>query len=181
MLSDREFVDGFVAHEADLLRFIGSVLPKSIRSQVDAEDILQQTCSDAWRSRQQFRGRNLVAWLKRVARRNVIDATRLSHAQKRRGDINARRIAGSNGRSSQRLDVAGNVRTPSSEVASLELSDQLIMCLNRLPARYRKVITMRYLDCLPVRHVAGSLGITEPATYMLTKRALAELRKLVVT
>ena len=178
MLSEKDFSDAFDRHQNQLLRYIASVLPKNIQRQVDAEDILQQTCGDAWKNREQFRSGNLLAWLKKVARRNVIDATRMTNTQKRRGDIYARRIATGHGASSSCLDVAGPQRTPSSEVAAQETNEQLQVCLDRLPARYRDILRMRYIEGMPVKAVAAALGTTEANTYMISSRALAELRKV---
>jgi RNA polymerase sigma-70 factor, ECF subfamily len=55
---------------------------------------------------------------------------------------------------------------------------QVLGCLAELQPLHRAVLILRYVDALPVREVAATIGREVPATNSLLARARAELRRL---
>jgi RNA polymerase sigma-70 factor (ECF subfamily) len=57
-------------------------------------------------------------------------------------------------------------------------SDEILAAIRKLSARHRALIALRFGADLDYRHIGQSLGITEAAALMATRRALARLRGL---
>ncbi len=117
-----------------------------------AEELTQQTFTEAIRHRRQFAGRSdPVTWLIAIGRRKLVDHYRRAGADQRR----AVRL------SEQPLNPGSPSET---RMAVLE-------ALAQLAPDQRLALTYRYLDQLPVREIAEVLGRTESATESLLSRA----------
>ena len=67
--------------------------------------------------------------------------------------------------------------SPRSAVARAEQVNIAVFELGRLRTRHRQVITLAFLDELPLGEVADILGLSKPATSMLLVRAVRTLRR----
>ena len=129
----------------------------------DAEDLAQDALERAIRGLSTFNPSkgDLEGWLWRI----VVNAGR-----------DAGRIAGR-----QRLIVELIVERWSRDEVVLDLGDQLrtaevMDAVRSLSARHRAVLALRFGADLSYRQVGRSLGISEAAALMATRRALANLR-----
>lgn len=124
-----------------------------------AEELTQQTFVEAVRRADRFDGRSdVVTWLCAIGRNKLVDHYRRSGRDQRRHD--------------QLVLLHGGDAWHETETR-----DAVERALDRLPADQRLALIFRYLDQLPVRAVAASLGRSEPATESLLSRARENFRR----
>lgn len=100
------------------------------------------------------------AWVLGVARHKLVDHWRRQ------------------ARDERRLELSANRNTAEDEPWDVELDGlEVRRCLDRLAAPHRAVLTLRYLDDLPVPRVAALLGRTVHATEALLVRARIAFRR----
>ena len=151
MGSDRALGERFRSREEAALeetyRRFGPRLLSYLRRHVgrdDAEDVLQQTLVDAWRSAERYDpAQRFTGWLFTIAHRRAIDALRA-----RRGvavDLGALpHLVGDDGREqAERSAVAAEVRAT----------------LDRLPAHERRVLELAYWEDLTQAEIAARLEV----------------------
>jgi len=151
-----EFVADVRAHRAVLARLVRRCTPE-----VDADDVVQESLSAAWRSRHTFdpqRG-SFRAWLLAIAMNECRRAAR----RRRRHEM---LVAALSGRVRHALLVDGDAGYAGS------LGDVVERAIAGLPARQRLVVNLYYFVDVPVDEVARILGIA-PGT---VKSSLAEAR-----
>jgi len=126
-----------------------------------AEELTQQTFVEAIRRRASFDGRSeVVTWLCAIGRHKLVDHYRRS------------------GREHQRhLRLAAEWTDGGSDAwARTELRSGVDAGLAQLPGEQRIVLVLRYLDQLPVREIASTIGRSEKATESLLSRAREAFR-----
>lgn len=128
------------------------------------EDVMAETFLRIYRSAGGFedRGRPAIAWMVTIAR-NVIYSHHRSAA--RRGT----------------QPVAADERTRASiEELTFERfqREDVLLALAELPLRQRQVLTLRFLDNLPVEACARHLTMSEDGVRSLTYRSLKVLRRI---
>lgn len=127
-----------------------------LRSDDEAEDIVQQAWLEVFRNVMQFRGdAAFTTWATRIA----VNAA-LTHARKRPVIAEVE-------------DVASNDDAPDEDVARAELGKLLELCLERLPQGNREVMVLRDVLELDTAETAACLGITEEAVRVRLHRARA--------
>jgi RNA polymerase sigma factor (sigma-70 family) len=150
-------------------------IPRRLRSLIDADDLLQQTCVDAFRGYSHAKIASeaaMSAWFGTIARRNLIDAIRLLRSQKRGGQWRA--ASGTSWQSSLPglvWQLWATSVTASRKAMNLELVARLEQAVASLPAHYRAVVRHYDLDQRPIEEVAQELGRSVGATFMLRGRA----------
>jgi RNA polymerase sigma-70 factor (ECF subfamily) len=160
---------------------IDKKLPRSIRSLIAAEDILQETFAEAFRGIRAFRpsGKDaLYRWLVTIADHRVLDAVRAHKAAKRGGGRTARAPAQGATSLGALIEMLGAPQpTPSRAAGGNEAAAALQVALAGLHPEYRDALTLRYLHGLPVAEVAVKMGKTESAVHKLCSRGLQRLRE----
>lgn len=122
-----------------------------------AEDILQETVVEAIKSAGSFRGESaLTTWLCAIARRRTF-----RHFKDER----------------RQAVVASGLTLVDSEVFELEARDEVIRALGRLPALYRQVLIMKYLESLSVKEIALEVGRSGVQVQSLLQRARDGFRR----
>src|SRR5258708_6421376 len=162
------------AHRPRVLAYVRMQLPARLSRVVDAEDVLQDTCFEAFRQISRFAPQGedcFFRWLATIARNHMVDLLRRQRALKRGGD----------GQQDQELivvleELAIHRHTPSKSAARRELLATLEQAIERLPEDYRMVIKLRHVEGLAVGDVALRLGRSEGAVSMLILRGLKALR-----
>jgi RNA polymerase sigma-70 factor (ECF subfamily) len=126
-----------------------------VKSDAEAEDVVQQTWLEVFRHLHQFRGdAQFTTWATRIA----VNAA-LAHARKQPVIAEV-------------PDVPGD-ETPDDDVARAELGVLLESCLARLPQGNREVMVLRDVLELDTAETASMLGLTEEAVRVRLHRARA--------
>jgi RNA polymerase sigma-70 factor (ECF subfamily) len=149
-----------IYHRA-LPQVYGYLLPRC-GSVATAEDLTAETFMAAVAAGRQADPPEIsVAWLVGVARHKLVDHWRRAEREQRGLAVVAH--------------AAGTCDDPWEEQLDAAAAHA---ALSRLPAYQRAALTLRYLDGLPVREVAGHLGRSLHATETLLARARAALRRV---
>jgi len=158
MSSHDEFLPLFLAHQGDLRAFIGAL----IRDAQTREDIFQNVALTLWESFDRYdRGRSFGAWARGVAARKVLHEHR-THA---------------------RFPLIFPAEAIQTILEAYDRTEQpeaprraaLRECMERLPARTREVLTLRYQDEISGEGIATRLGSTVDAVHQTLSRARTAL------
>jgi RNA polymerase sigma-70 factor (ECF subfamily) len=155
---------------------------EALRVRVDPSDIAQDTLWEAHRAFARFEGtteRELLAWLRKLLVRNVLDAAK-QHRAGRRSVGRQESLEALLERSCARAEaaLAGGASSPSAQVRRREQSVLLANALAVLPEDYREVLILRNLEHLPFEEVGRRMGRTAGAVRMLWARALEKITQL---
>jgi RNA polymerase sigma-70 factor, ECF subfamily len=125
------------------------------RSDVDAEDVLQQTWMLVYRNLAKFRGDSMFStWATRIA---INEASSLMRKRPPIAEVR------------EQIDEA----TPDEEVERAQLGVLLEQCLNAIPQGNREVMVLRDVLELDTAETAACLGLTEEAVRVRLHRARA--------
>lgn len=133
-----------------------------------AEEATSATFEKALRSIASFEWRpaGVRPWLYRIASNEVADIyRRTAVASGPRGQLALRALTPD-------VDTVSSV-----DIGSSPAGGALHQALNELPARYREVLTLRYLSGLSADEAAASLGCSKPMLAVTLHRAVGALRK----
>ena len=140
-----------------------------VRDHSEAEDVTQDAFVKAHRSLSSFRGGSpFRPWLLRIVRNEALNRVRSS---KRRHQLALREASD---------PVSGDAApSPETEVVSATDRARVLAALDELPARYRAVLTHRFLLELSEAETATVLGIPAGTVKSRTSRGLDRLREIV--
>jgi RNA polymerase sigma-70 factor (ECF subfamily) len=157
-------------------------LGRSLRSKLDASDIVQETFLEAHKSIHRFEGTNsdqFVAWLRTILARRLANTMRHYLGTQARDIRLEERIEHSLDQSS--MSLAGMYAVPNSSpshhVSKKEQSQLMAEALLRLPTDYREVIMMRHLEGMTFPEIALAMNRTEGSAEKLWLRGMAKLKK----
>jgi RNA polymerase sigma-70 factor (ECF subfamily) len=121
----------------------------------------------------------MAGWLRAILAANLADLARRFLRAKRRDIRLERELADDLDRSSRALGqgLAAPTSTPSQQAARREQGVLLAAALERLPADYREVLVLHYLEGLGHPDVARRMGRTIDSVKNLWARALGKLRR----
>ncbi|HIG15639.1 MAG TPA: sigma-70 family RNA polymerase sigma factor [Gammaproteobacteria bacterium] len=152
------FVQCLTQNEPDLRRFIRSLLP----TRHDVEEVVQRTAIVAWRKFERFDPQtNFLKWAMVIARFEAL-AYRREIARDRlvfREDI---------------LELMAKEGEEELEERKAE-QDALESCLEEIPAKQRRFITLAYTKGVNISALAEQSGATSAAFYMRLKRLRQKL------
>jgi RNA polymerase sigma-70 factor (ECF subfamily) len=151
----------------------------TLRSRVDPSDLVQEALLEAHRDFGHFSGGSepeLLAWLRRILARNLLDQARRHQAQVRdpRRETSLEALMEESG-SGLVAVLAARDPSPSAQASRREQAVLLADALERLAPDYREVIVLRSLQDLPFEEVAQRMGRKPGAVRMLWARALEKL------
>lgn len=127
------------------------------RTDVDAEDVLQQAWLGVYKNLAQFRGSaSFPTWATRIAVNEAIALTR------------KRPVV------AEVVDAASEV-APDTDLARAQLGALLEHCLARIPQGHREVMVLRDVLELDTAETAACLGLTEEAVRVRLHRARAAI------
>lgn len=152
----------------------------SLRTQLSASDLVQETFLNAKLGLAGFRGeteRELIAWLRRIMANRMTDALR-RHKRGTPGRRVKQRIEDQINHSSMSLCRMLPTRepTPSEQFAHRETEVILADALETLPESYRDVLVLRHLQGLKFAEVAEKMGRSLDSVKNLWVRAIGKLR-----
>jgi RNA polymerase sigma-70 factor (ECF subfamily) len=147
------------------LTFLSRFAQQRLRSESEAEDVVQQSIFLAFRHLRQFRGEaSFKTWLRAIALNEVL---RL---------LNRRTVAPLPLHESFAAGLPDPASSPHIQCEQRERAEQLHKALTRLPEKYRLMIQLRDLRELSIDETARSLSLTSSAVRTRHHRA----RKLLV-
>jgi RNA polymerase sigma-70 factor (ECF subfamily) len=177
------FDELFARHRDRLGRAVALRLDRRLAARVDASDVVQDVCLEAFRRLPTYLDRldmPLDVWLLWLAREQVL----MSHRRHLRADKRAvgREAAPLPADTSAVIvnSLAGAGPTPSGAVAAAELAERLRQALERLDDDERELILMRHFEQLGNKAAAQILGVTEAAASKRYVRALERLRGILL-
>ena len=173
--NESEFANLLRAECDGLKRRISRRIPWSMRSLIDADDVLQHACVDAFHAFGTVRFENRAAlsgWFATIARRALIDTIRALRAEKRGGRWRPVRYLDPNQSLSDLfLRLHQTSITPSRQAVARECLERLEKAVVELPDHYRLVVELYDLQQQTIEEVACRLGRSIGAAFMLRNRA----------
>ena len=170
------------AHGPMLRAFLAGKIPAHLQSVLSEDDVVQQTYADAFLGIGSFvpqGDRSFTNWLVTLAERNLTDAIRMLHREKRGGDRRRVEPAASEESLMALYELVGaTTTTPSRLAARSEAKAAMNQAISRLPELYRQVVEMYDLQGRSVDEVAAALGRRPGAVFMLRARALRRLAEI---
>jgi RNA polymerase sigma-70 factor (ECF subfamily) len=153
-------------HVQSVFRFVYS----HVDNQSDAEDLTEEVFLRVWRAihRYQEQGVPFIAFLIRIARNVIIDYYRSTRRDNLNLPLEDIQIAGSKSRLDENL------------IQSQEGSEIRAMLAN-LKDEYRTVLVLRFMNELSPDEIAEVMGKSSGAIRVIQFRALAALRKLMIS
>ncbi len=163
------------------LTLLASVqLSPRLRAKEDAADLVQMTMLEAHRDLPNYRGSTegeLLAWLKTILMRNLLNLARHYGAQK--CDVRREQpLQAELEQSSARLEhfLASEQTTPSQRAVRRERAEQLSRALAELLEDERTAVIMKHFHDCSIAQIAERLGRTKEAVGGLLRRGLKKLR-----
>src|SRR5438094_585424 len=157
-------------------------LGRRLQSKIDPSDIVQQSLLEAHQDLAALKGKTeaeLVAWLRTILTRNLLNTARDFRAQKR--DIRRERsLAQQVEDSSVRLEkfLASNQTSPSQRVIRGEQAERLATALAGLPEDQRDAVILKHFHEWSLAQIAEQLDRSTLAVGGLLKRGLKKLREM---
>jgi RNA polymerase sigma-70 factor (ECF subfamily) len=151
-------------------------LSTTLRSRLDAADVVQETLIEAYRDLQYFRGQtaqSFFAWLRRILHNNLANERRRHIAAARRSvlceaPLNKEAL-------SQLRDIAQSEwQSPPEQAQTQERSETLERALRQLPEHYRQVLLLHTWEELTFVEVGERLHCSAGAARKLWRRAAKE-------
>jgi RNA polymerase sigma-70 factor (ECF subfamily) len=144
---------------------VGRLCMALLGSQVEAEDLAQETLLDAHAAFAGFRGEGTVrAWLFGIARRKC--ARHLEKSARRTSRLRLVHDADRDGNAEELLELRRRAERARSALSAMRPSE-------------REAVVLRYASELSFREVGEACGIDEAAARKRVSRALARLREVV--
>jgi RNA polymerase sigma-70 factor (ECF subfamily) len=172
-----------LAHYDRLAARIRRQLPDELSSQLDVEDVLQETFVQAFQGIGQVRidsGHGLAAWLDTIADHRVQDSLRRARAKKRGGGHRQADVdAGSRWLPMVEM-LAGETDTPSQIAAQHEAVKAMQLGVAGLEADQREAIRLHCLERMSVEDTAKAMQRSPAAVRGLVQRGKVVLRAMLV-
>ena len=156
-------------------------LDPQIQGKLDASDVVQQTLLEAFKARDQFRGRTdaeYAAWLRQILARNLSNALR-DFGRARRDVSRERSLEAAIDESSSRLEawIAAEQSSPSQRADKNEQVLRLAEALAAVPPDQRTVLELRHLQGWSLAEIARTMNRSPAAVAGLLHRGLKALRE----
>jgi RNA polymerase sigma-70 factor, ECF subfamily len=150
-----------------------------LRNTADAEEITQDTFIRAHRGLVNFRGdSSLATWLYRIALNLSRNRYWYFFRRRRQDSISLERSLTDESDATFADLIAAGTQTPVQETVTQEFTDLIALCMEKLDARHREILTMRNILNQPYEEIARALGINVGTVKSRIARARENLRKL---
>lgn len=171
-------------HTPTLYAELLSRIPDRLRALLAVEDVLQETYTDVFLSIRGFVSRGdgaFIAWFRKLAQNNLLEAIRALDAEKRGG---GRRPASFGVGGDAQTDLissllpAATQTTPSQHASRQETRASLEAALAELPMHYRLAVQRYDLEGRTIDETASELACSPGGVHLIRHRAFKQLRKL---
>lgn len=157
-------------------------LDSRLSGKVDAADIVQDTCMEAFTAFPNFRGTQegqFTAWLRQILITKLASAVRHYLGTRRRDVRLERNLHARVDQSSVFWDhLISTTSTPSLKLRRQEQETLLLRAMEQLPEHYRQVLQLRHMESLTFPQIAEQMSRTVDSVQKIWVRALAQLRGL---
>jgi RNA polymerase sigma factor (sigma-70 family) len=127
---------------------------KMIRDADDAEDLTMEAFAKAFRNLERFKkDYTFSTWLFRIATNNTIDFIR----KKKLKTMSLNTSMSDDGGNSVNIDVEDDDNNPQDEFIRSQRIEMVRIFVDKLPAKYRKLVQLRYFDELSYEEIAQEL------------------------
>lgn len=168
---------------AELRPMLRAWAENSLNAQIgvrfDASDIAQATLVDLHEKLDQFAGSTegeLIDWLRRMLKHNILDAVRHATAKKRSVAREQRVDVAADDGGIARIDLAGAFSTPSVRAIRNENEIRLQEAMSKLLPDQQLVVRLVHLQGHSLELAARELNRTTAATAKLLQRGIKNLR-----
>lgn len=173
-----------LSYSPRLSAYLAPKLPSSLRRTITVDDILQQTFICAFRGIGRLEPRtpqSLLAWLKKIADHQLLDAVKAQARKKRGGGQHpARGLAG--GENSSMADLvellSAGGPTASRVIARREAVHALQVAVASLPEDQQQAVRLHLIDGKSLAETAEAMDRTPGAVSALVHRAKENLREV---
>jgi RNA polymerase sigma factor (sigma-70 family) len=127
---------------------------KMIRDTDDAEDLTMEAFAKAFRSLHRFKkDYTFSTWLFRIATNNTIDFIR----KKKLKTMSLNTTMSDDSGNSVNIDIEDDENNPQDEFIKSQRIEMVRIFVDKLPAKYRKLVQLRYFDELSYEEIAQEL------------------------
>jgi RNA polymerase sigma factor (sigma-70 family) len=127
---------------------------KMIRDMDDAEDLTMEAFAKAFKNLHKFKkDYTFSTWLFRIATNNAIDFIR----KKKLKTMSLNTSMSDDGGNSVTIDVEDDDNNPQDEYIRSQRIEMVRIFVDKLPAKYRKLVELRYFDELSYEEIAQEL------------------------
>lgn len=127
---------------------------KMIRNADDAEDLTMEAFAKAFKNLDRFKkDYTFSTWLFRIATNNTIDFIR----KKKLKTMSLNNTLTDDGGNSVNIDVEDDDNNPQDEFIKSQRIEMVRIFVDKLPAKYRKLVQLRYFDELSYEEIAQEL------------------------
>jgi len=127
---------------------------KMIRDADDAEDLTMEAFAKAFRNLERFKkDYTFSTWLFRIATNNTIDFIR----KKKLKTMSLNTTMSDDGGNPVNIDVEDDENNPQDEFIKSQRIEMVRIFVDKLPAKYRKLVQLRYFDELSYEEIAQEL------------------------
>lgn len=127
---------------------------KMIRDADDAEDLTMEAFAKAFRNLHKFKKDfTFSTWLFRIATNNTIDFIR----KKKLKTMSLNTTMSDDGGNPVNIDVEDDDKNPQDEFIKSQRIEMVRIFVDKLPAKYRKLVQLRYFDELSYEEIAQEL------------------------
>ena len=164
--------------EPFLRRVLQDRIPGRHAAKLGVDDILQTTFLAAVLNLSTYNPSEgaFESWIARIANNDLIEAIRGLDALKRGGKIGHVTSGGADGEDFIE-QLVGLMTSPTKKVARAEFMECVTAALESLPEVYQQVFRWRHVENASVEAIAGRMGRSEGAVFMLLRRAQEALRE----
>lgn len=155
-------------------------LDKYLQRRCDASDVVQMTCMDAHAALPSFRGQSypeLLCWLQTILDRNIWRIREEHFGMKRDVRRETRIDPGLSGLSIVWASAGQTESGPSSKLIAGEAALCVAAALEHLPAEFRSVLEMRFLEGMKLAEIASRQEVTLGCVAGRLRRGLALLHE----
>ncbi len=147
------------------VRLVAVLFYQKISQPQEIEDLVQETFLKAWGALSELRDpRSFLPWLLRIAQRVATDWHR--------------RVGREKATTGHLLDELAGRTAQGDAVVEAESHRRLLRALGKLPERYRRVVTLRFLEGLTPHQIATQLGEPDGTIRNRIFRGLQRLGRL---
>lgn len=127
---------------------------KMIRDADDAEDLTMEAFAKAFRNLERFKkDYTFSTWLFRIATNNTIDFIR----KKKLKTMSLNNTLSDDSGNSVNIDIEDDDNNPQDQFIRSQRIDMVRIFVDKLPAKYRKLVQLRYFDELSYEEIAQEL------------------------